>query len=303
MDYNFPVPSESIKIIDSGIIQEKSSSMESIENAVSNYLAQYSRYTIKAYKSDLQTWWDYSHKNVRESTEQDVLYYIKYLEKKGYQNSTINRKLAALSKIFNIYISLGLATKNPVRDLSSITRIFKPVNSMAYVIVTKHDIEAVICNAKKKTANIVRFLSNTGLRISEMIEIRKEDLEPFDKDYIRVRIIGKGKKIRFIFIPYSLYLDVKEVFDSDSTYLFTSRTGRSLSRVNIYKQINTAFLRYAYKSNITCHSLRHFYATEKIVNEKKDFKAVSKYLGHSSVSTTLNLYTHSQLEPNETQIF
>lgn len=87
-----------------------------------------------------------------------------------------------------------------------------------------------------------------------------------------------------------------------STYLFHTGGGKQLSRFNLHKRIKNVFERYANRKNVRCHDLRHFFATEKIVNEKKDYKAISKYLGHSSVSTTLSIYTHSSLKPEEAQI-
>jgi len=299
VNYTFPVPASHTPFKDAvGKVEEPTP----IEALVEHYFQQYSPATVRAYKTDLQSWWNFCRKNVHESTEQDVLRYIKHLEEKGYQNSSINRKLAALSKVFSIYVSLGIAKRNPVQMLATTTRVYKPVDTQAYFTVSKQDIEAVIRGAKKGTSVIVKFLANTGLRISELTGITKNDLEAFNTEFLRVRIMGKGKKVRQIYIPYALHQEVKSVFDTGSVYLFSTRTGQPLSRVNVYKQIQKAFAKYADRPGVSCHDLRHFFATEKIVAEKKDYKAVSKYLGHSSVATTLNLYTHSQLKPEDTQI-
>ncbi len=300
MEYNFPIPTSN-RFIETKAYSTSDETTE-IGRAVESYFSQYSKETVKAYKSDLKTWLNICSKNAHEATEKDVLYYIECLEKTGFKNSTINRKLASLSKIFSVYIALGITNRNPVQTLANTTRIFKPTIVEATINITKNDVEAVITNAKPKVALVVKFLANTGLRISELTGIKKADLDAFDTEYMRVRVVGKGNKTRFIFIPYTLYQEVKNVFDSTSQYLFASTSGNQLSRINLYKQINMAFSKYAHRDNVTCHTLRHFFATQKIVFDKKDYKAVSKYLGHASVSTTLNLYTHSQLSPEETQV-
>jgi len=300
VNYTFPVPAIQPSFKDA---VSKAEEPTPIEALVEHYFQQYSPATVRAYKTDLQSWWNFCKKNVHESTEQDVLRFIKHLEEKGYRNSSINRKLAALSKVFAIYVSLGIAKRNPVQMLATTTRVYKPVDTQAHFSVSKQDIESVIRSAKKGTAIIVKFLANTGLRISELTGITKNDLEAFNTEFMRVRIMGKGKKVRQIYIPYALHQEVKSVFDTGSAYLFSTRTGQPLSRVNVYKQIQKAFARYADRPGVGCHDLRHFFATEKIVNEKKDYKAVSKYLGHASVSTTLQIYCDSSFRPEETQIF
>lgn len=299
MEYSFPIPDVQPVFSDAVATEDAESG---IEKAVEHYFQQYSPATVRAYKADLQSWWNFNHKDVHQANEHDVLEYIKYLENNGFRNSTINRKLAALSKIFSVYIALGIAKRNPIQQLASTTRVYKPLEADMYKVVSKQDVEAVVGHARKQTAVIVKFLANTGLRISELIGIRKTDLEAHDLKFMKARILGKGKKVRYIFFTYALYEEVRAVFDTDSEFLFTSRTGKPLSRINLYKQIKTAFLKYASKPNASCHALRHFFATEKIAVEKKDIKAVSKYLGHNSIKTTLDRYVMNALKPEECQI-
>ena len=299
MEYSFPIPDIQPTSQESRVSVTEENP---IEAAVEHYFQQYSPATVRAYKSDLQCWWNFSHKDVHQANEHDVLQYIKFLESNGFRNSTINRKLAALSKIFAVYIALGIAKRNPVQQLASTTRVYKPIETEMYKVVSKQDVEAVVGHARRQTAIIVKFLANTGLRISELTGIRKTDLEAHDLKFMKARILGKGKKVRYIFFTYALYEEVKAVFNTDSEFLFTSRTGKPLSRINLYKQIKTAFLKYATKPNTSCHALRHFFATEKIAVEKKDIKAVSKYLGHSSIKTTLDRYVLNALKPEECQI-
>lgn len=295
MSYTFPVP----KLEDEDYsfpITEKKTNLSDIEH----FFQSYSPHTVNGYKTDVNDFFNYLQKDIDEIVEVDVISYIKSLVKNGFKNSSINRKISSLSKVFSIYQVLGLVDKNIIKSISNVSKLYKPVDSKAKLIITYHDVEAVINNSLKRTSIIVKFLSNTGLRVSEMINITKSDLEPFNTDFMRIKINGKGNKIRFIYISYSLYQNIKDVFDSESIYMFTSKSGNQLSRINIYKQVNRAFNKQTGKSDIGPHQLRHFFATQKIVVEGKDYKSVSQYLGHSNVAVTLSTYTHNILDPNDT---
>ncbi|GHV87386.1 tyrosine recombinase XerD [Spirochaetia bacterium] len=273
-----------------------------IEVKLNQYFQGYSPKTILAYKLDLRKLENFTHKTLQGSNEYDILEYIKMLESKGYKNSTINRSISSLSKLFSTYLVLGIVDYNPIQRLSESTRIYKSIDPQAKCLITKMDIEMVIKKGTPRIVSIIKFLANTGLRISELVNITHDDIEPYDNEYMRIKINGKGNKLRFVYIPLSLYLEIKNRFVVKSVYLFHTGSGKQLSRFNLHKRIKNVFERYANRKNVRCHDLRHFFATEKIVNEKKDYKAVSKYLGHSSVSTTLSIYTHSSLKPEEAQI-
>jgi site-specific recombinase XerD len=275
---------------------------EEISQAVERYLSNSSPATVKGYKADMQTWYSFSHKNIEQTTEDDVLRYIKYLETRNYAPSSINRKLASLSKVISILIRLGVLQANPVQTLSATTRIYKPVSTHVQDVITRHDVEAVIANARPRTSIPVRLMATTGMRVSEMLNIKKADIEAYDSSFLRIKLLGKRSKIRFVFIGYDLYKDIKETFDTDSIYLLSSKSGNKLSRTNLYRQIRTAFSRHAHKDYVGNHALRHWFATESIVKQKKDIKSVSQYLGHVSVKTTLDQYTHGSLSPEEAQL-
>jgi len=136
------------------------------------------------------------------------------------------------------------------------------------------------------------------MRISELIGIKHGNIEAYrtgGQDYKRIRIEGKGRKERFIFLSDKLYAEIVKVFPGESEYLFHSDTGRALNRANLYKQIKQTFKAHTGK-DIHPHSLRHFFATHKINSEKQDIKAVSRYLGHSGTAITLDMYVDTALD-------
>ena len=292
MQYTFPVPELETKLP----IRGESSISERIES----YLNAYNPLTVKAYKSDMQTFFSFLKKGVTEIDEQDILSYIDFLNRK-FTNATINRKIASLTKVLDIYNKMGIISSNPVRTLSATSRVYKSVDKRAKLNITLRDVEEVIRRARPRTSLIIKFLANTGLRITEMINITKSDLQPFDNQYMKIKITGKGGKVRNIFVTYDLYVAVSKTFDSESLYLFSSKSEKQLSRVNMYKQIANAFLKHTGK-RAHPHMLRHFFVTEKIVEEGKDIKAISQYVGHSNINITLDIYTTVVLKPEDSQI-
>ena len=303
MQYTFPIPEEEKDRKPALNIEKRDYSNPDIISAeVERYLNNYSPMTVRAYRSDLYDYWKFTNMPLQNTKEDHILRYIEHLEKKDFSPSTINRRIASLSKLCSIYVAMGLMKYNPIQNLGSIGKLYKPVAVGTYKSVTLHDVEAVIANSRKKTSVIVKFLANTGLRVSEMIGIKKEDLEPYNTEFMRIKILGKGRKIRFIYISYELYQNVKDAFDTDSIYFFASASSNQLSRVNIYRQVNRSFEKWAHKKGIGPHSLRHFFCSYAILEKKKDYKAVSKYAGHSSPTLTMQYYVDSELKPEETVI-
>lgn len=261
-----------------------------------------SKSTQEAYKRDLQTFNDIINKDIQDVKPDDILNYIRELKNRECKNATINRKIYSLSKIINLYILQGLCKVNPISQLNQIKRITKPVENQ---IMTNHLEIADIQNAtriKNKTALFIKALSQTGCRISELINIKSTDIKDIllaGKSYKEITINGKGDRERKVFLTGGLYQDIKSVYGkSKAGYLFQSRSGKLLSRRNLYTQIRNAFMKSTGKK-INPHMIRHFFAGQKIQVEKKDLKSISTYLGHSSISTTGNMYLKSILNPAE----
>lgn len=272
-----------------------------VNSIIEKYLEPYSPHTVDSYRNDMATFFDITNKNLVEITELDIIDYVKALEMRRFKNATINRKIYSLSKVFEIYKKLGLVKKNLVRTLAATTRINKRTNRIINLEIDLRDVQKVVENANRRTGLIVKVLANTGLRISELINIRPVDFKEFNRNYLKIRILGKGDKERFIYLSYDLLSEIKDVFSQDSEYLFHSKSGQKLSRTNLHKQVSRSFKRHTGKQ-ASPHSLRHFFSTYKIGVEKRDVKSVSNYLGHSRVSITLEMYTHTSLAPEESHI-
>jgi len=178
------------------------------------------------------------------------------------------------------------------------------INSRAVTkdkIITEFEYCKLLDSIKsEKQKRFIEFLFNTGCRVSEMLNIRLKDIEiKGNLAYIKVK--GKGSKkvkykVRTIFIPVQMLDDIQNTFKGDK-YLFSTSTGNKYSRNYISSEIKKVGKKHLNKK-ITAHSMRHSFATLQI-KHTGNIKGISKYLGHSSVSITLDMYCHIELEEEE----
>ncbi len=257
-----------------------------------------SELTRQAYKKDLDIFNSIINKDIQEITPDDILSYIRELKSREYKNSTINRKIYSLSKILNLYRLQGLIKSNVISELNKIRRITKPVENNISNDVEVYDIQNVM-RKKNRTTLIIKALMSTGMRISELINIKNENIKSYSKEgkaFKKITITGKGNKDRDIFITAGLYQDIKDIFGkSRQGFLFQSKSGKPLNRINLYKQIKQVFRKYTGKE-INPHLLRHFYGDQQINVRKRNPKAVSKYMGHSSINITYDYYVKKKFD-------
>jgi site-specific recombinase XerD len=263
----------------------------------------------KAYQHDYKLFFQFIGKDAKNITANDVLSYIEHLREEGYKNSSINRKAASLSKMFKVMKLAGEIKENPVEVLKQFKNISMKTNKEVRISLSIDDIKKATKITKSdsistwKTALIIKVLAMTGLRISEFTGIKNKDITDYDKENKTVRIVGKGRKERFIFLGNSIIKEVKELYPDTPKceYLFYTIRKTRYDRRVLWLQIKDFFWTRIQK-DVHPHLLRHAFITQKISVEKRDIKSVSRYAGHADVSTTLNMYVDKALDVNESKI-
>ncbi len=160
------------------------------------------------------------------------------------------------------------------------------------LLLSKEEVETLIENTSEKLGLMILFLYSTGTRISEMIGIKLSNIAERER-YYEIRIVGKGRKERKIKVKKRLVEKIRSHFQSKQ-YLFETVNSNQYNRGYVSMEIKKAGWKIL-KKDISAHTLRHSFAT-RMIDEGKSIKGVSKYLGHSNVSTTLDLYVHSELD-------
>ncbi len=209
----------------------------------------------------------------------DIKKYLAYLKEKGYTNVTLNLAISALKFFFNEVIKkdLFMNLKRPKKEKTlpvvlSKEEIFKILN--------------VLGNPKHKL--ILKTIYGLGLRVSEIVNLKPEDIQ-FEREMVLIKN-AKGKKDRYIMLPKSLSENLKNYIQfSQGKYLFEGRKGK-LSIKTIQKIFENALKKSGIKKNVSCHTLRHSFATH-LLEQGVDIRIIQKLLGHSKLETT-QIYTH-----------
>ncbi|MCG2868731.1 MAG: tyrosine-type recombinase/integrase [Candidatus Nanopusillus sp.] len=134
---------------------------------------------------------------------------------------------------------------------------------------------------------IIKFLFYTGVRVSELIKIKKSDII-FEEGFVKV--YGKGGKERIVPIPKELLNELKDYINKINTENIFPLSSRQVERIikNIAKKAGI-------NKKVTPHVLRHSLATT-LLSKGVDIRYIQEILGHSSLNIT-QIYTH--VVPNQ----
>jgi integrase len=157
--------------------------------------------------------------------------------------------------------------------------------------LSEKEISDLIKGSPTRLALIIRTMFITGCRISELIGIRYRDIKTSSHN-AALTILGKGNKIRTVYIPIDLLQRIRQTFRSRE-YLFVNRNGNQLDASNIWKQLKRSGNEILGRS-IHPHLLRHSTANYLLQEKGKSAKYVAEYLGHSTPAITLDMYIHEQ---------
>ena len=237
--------------------------------------------TVKAYCQGMKEYMRWHEetfgKRMKMFLRANVLDYISYLRTvKGLSNRSVNAKLASLHS-FNKqdYLKVQLAYASP----STVSR--EEVERFRQEILER-------CGVRDYA--IVTILAYAGLRISECLALRVEDISLPARE-IKVRH-GKGDKMRVVYFGDKVVNAVREYLrnrpKTGNPYLFPGRGDSHLTR----SQVNRIFNEYS--ESITPHTLRHFFCSNALENGYT-IADLANQAGHSNVHTTL-LYTNPTRE-------
>lgn len=159
-------------------------------------------------------------------------------------------------------------------------------------VITEQEYNTLILKARSKRQTLfMRFLWQTGCRINELTTAERRNCKREGKT-VAIRVMGKGRKERIVKITAELYDTIRDTFRGE-VYLFETGNGRPYFNSYISNQIGK-LTKHVLGRRCAAHCFRHSFASRHIERTKK-ISAVSHYLGHSSVSTTLSMYNHEEL--------
>ena len=229
-------------------------------------------------------------------TKDVVTAYLNWLYEREQSKSTIARKLSSLRVFYNyllkrqiIEINYFANIKNPKKN-QSLPKFVKECD-----LDKMFEIPDISNPLGQRNALILHMLYATGLRISELINIKYKDINFGERT---IRILGKGSKERIVVYGVNtkeildLYLNdgYQELNVHASDYLFINNHGSQLSDRYVRKMIDDIIIKASISMHVHPHMLRHTFATS-MLNNGADLVSVKDLLGHASLNTT-SIYTH-----------
>ncbi len=161
-------------------------------------------------------------------------------------------------------------------------------------VLTKEEVKNLIDTSDNlKSRLIISMLYSSGLRVSELVNLKIEDLNLNENTgWVRK---GKGSKDRLFSLSGALISELKDFLEKkgkDNKFVFSKE--KPLSTRNIQKIIKGVRQRAGIKKKVTPHTLRHSFATHLLENGT-DIRTIQAILGHASLNTT-QVYTHISSE-------
>jgi len=241
-------------------------------------IAKLSPYTLRNYVMFNKQLFEHSNKQPEEIEQQDVKY---FLAEKMANRAGISTILFLASIKFSFTTLLG---KDPTAGIK------RPKNEKKIPeVLTKDEVIRLINSAKTtKSRLILQMLYSSGLRVSELVNLRKQDLD-FNENTGWVRA-GKGKKDRMFILSKKLSKKLEKYIKKHENWQWIFSENKPLTTRNIQKIVQKAAFFANINKHVHPHTLRHSFATH-LLDAGTDLRRIQTALGHQSISTT-QLYTH-----------
>ena len=242
----------------------------------------FSRKTIKAYLYYNIKFLNFARKSPKEIANEDVKRYLEYLADRQVSNATLNLAINALKFYYTQVLKrkFFFDIKHPKKE------------KRLPVVLTKNEIRRMleaIKNLKHKL--LMEIIYASGLRVSEVIKLKINDIDS-EEGIIRVNL-GKGKKDRQTILSKRAIEDLKNFLETrkdNNQYLFAGAQNEGhLSTRSAQKIVLQAAKSAGIKKDVSCHSLRHSFATH-LLEKGVDIRYIQKLLGHKRLETT-QIYT------------
>ena len=252
--------------------------------------------TINSYKIDLLEFKEFNNDNLINIDKNVVNKYLYYLYDKNVSKRTIARKLSAIRSFYDYLVKKNIVSKNYFTNVKN-----PKMDKGLPKLVKEIDIDKMfsIPNTNnmygQRNLLIIRMLYATGVRVSELVNIKINDININDRT---IRIMGKGSKERMVVFGNNtlsileLYLNNgRHLLDKNSSnYLFLNKDGNRLSDRYVRNIIDDIIFKASIEIKVSPHMLRHTFATD-MLNNGADLVSVKDLLGHESLNTT-SIYTH-----------
>ena len=263
------------------------------------YERNYSNNTIIAYKNNILQLINYldsiNINDIKSVKYETIRGYLSYLHENKYKSKSISRMISSMRSFFKYLKVENVISNNPMTLISN-PKLEKKLPKYLTINEVEKILNVPDMNDKIgiRDAFILELLYVSGIRVSELVNIKLNDIEESQR---RIKILGKGNKERYVLYGsrcselLKKYISVRSDFlKYPNDYLILSKTGRKINTREIRNIINRIKTKAGISISISPHTFRHTFATH-MLNEGADLRAVQELLGHENLSTT-TIYTH-----------
>lgn len=266
----------------------------------------FSKHTIRSYENDIRHFSLFItnsgyNTEIQNANEKIIRSWIVSMMEKDFSSLTINRKISTLKTFYKFLIREGYTAINPMDKVTSP----KPSKKIPAFVDEQHISNLLddfsfgddFPGIRNKT--IIEMFYNTGMRLSELIELKTVDVNLMAGT---LKVLGKRNKERIIPIHQSFVNTLKQYLKAKDAqypslqhnYFFVTDKGNKLYEKFVYRIVNKYLKFVSTIEKKSPHILRHTFATH-LLNRGADLNAIKELLGHANLSAT-QVYTHNTFE-------
>ncbi len=265
--------------------------------------------TLAAYARDLDRfarWAEAQDCDLVSCRRADLQRFLLSLHEAGLGPATVARHLVSLRRLFRFLVLDRIRPDDPSEGLEGPRlglRLPKALSAAEVERLLAVPAEPAATQPAARARQLrdiamVQVLYASGLRVSELVALRLEDVD-LEMGLLRCR--GKGDKQRLVPLGRSAAAAVREYLQQgrrrllsggrlERGWLFPTARGRPMSRQAFWKKIAAWGRRAGLRARLSPHGLRHSFATH-LLEGGADLRSVQVMLGHADIATT-QIYTH-----------
>lgn len=261
--------------------------------------------TVQSYGTDLAMFGQFLASRGREISafsKADVIDFLERLRDEAYSTSSICRVISSVKGLSRFLLIEKIIQEDPTENLQSpkrwerlpkalsLDQVKEVLSAGAQALSGKKAVSAALLF---RNSAMVELLYSSGLRVSELVTLRLQDIN-FGGGFLR--IVGKGSKERVVPMNKRSLDKVRRYINDfrpillkerHSEYLFVTGRGMPMTRQRFWQTIKVFGKQLGIE--LSPHTMRHSFATH-LLEGGADLRSLQKMLGHSDISTT-QIYT------------
>jgi integrase/recombinase XerD len=238
----------------------------------------FSKQTINSYIFHNRKFLEFTKKEPENMVSEDVKQFMAHLMEKGQKPSSVSLAMSSLRFLYD-----ELMEKNLFANIK-----MPKLEKKLPIVLTKDEIKRLIAAVSNdKHRLLIKMLYSSGLRVSECVGLRVDDLD-IDTGMGTIRA-GKGKKDRNIIFSEGLAVELKDYLEKtgksrENSYIFDVKS-KPLSIRQAQKIVTNTARKAGIRKRVFCHALRSSFATH-LLEAGTDIRIIQELLGHANLATT-----------------